>query len=964
MTTAPRSRLFLSSLVVLLVAAASPALARVVSYAPVTDRLAIPAQQKRTNRRFVLVETPPNTVATYGEPRRNHVFGRLVVFDSKGEEAPRTILPKDGTDAAFWAVAVREDDDGGLAILAVTAPRLSEGEDVLDESARYFLSVDSGQTFRPLELPTGVVRLRFALGPAVEDDGGPFARGKNSHIGIGTREVPFVVGEADESYAHYALHGVGADGGVRDLLRLAEPGTLDGGWFLLGSNREGSRFLVYGKPEGAEFGFYTVGLDGSRTQLAPLSLAPPWGLSAVGWITPNGNAYVTARVSVSDPPPPFATHEPMLLRVGNGRLESLAASADAYWRGTFFAVPSADYSEAWLVTRSKGLPTVLLHHDDLHGLTEAFRDPAAPLVEAVHAGASGRLLIQVYRPRALPVDLGPVSVASMPDPALAIWEPGQPAPDAYDELYLAEGWAKGFVHLDVDAVANGEPFVFDGSVQVKWIGMDGPSGAGGGGDVTQEWGIVKASLRQNLVLPAVAHVAGLGGSFWRTDVIVRNPAERAADVTLRYVPTGPGTDLLRETTLTLAPREIRLLEDVVATTFSVVSGWGALYVLPKLGDSVAVTGRTYTSGTAGTYGTEVPAFDLYAAASPRFPQSFAAAFPGPGFRTNLAVANVSRFDAELSLDLLGNQAVATSRKASMRAPTNGQNQLNGLESVFGLNPQSDAALALAPSRGEVVPLLTAIDARTNDPTCVTPDPSSAIARFIPAVVHASGLGGVEYRTDLHLYNPSDETLTVQLDLTSWRRGEPEDHRTVVLEPGRSRRVTDVLKTLFQRDGVARLRFLTTGARYAADTVRVTSRVYAVTPDGGTYGTLMPPINLFGMATEGESLEILGPRAASTFRTNLAFVELSATGGTAPPTVEIDVEIVDSRGEVRDRLTTTVPRAGGTQIDDLFRSRGLGDDFGPVLIRVKPRSGLVTAYATMLDRGTNDPVLFGPALGAK
>ena len=34
-------------------------------------------------------------------------------------------------------------------------------------------------------------------------------------------------------------------------------------------------------------------------------------------------------------------------------------------------------------------------------------------------------------------------------------------PRHYDELYLNEEWNKGFVHVDVDKMAEGEPFVFN-----------------------------------------------------------------------------------------------------------------------------------------------------------------------------------------------------------------------------------------------------------------------------------------------------------------------------------------------------------------------------------------------------------------------------------------------------------------------------------------------------------------------
>ncbi len=114
-----------------------------------------------------------------------------------------------------------------------------------------------------------------------------------------------------------------------------------------------------------------------------------------------------------------------------------------------------------------------------------------------------------------------------------------------------------------------------------------PSGDGGAGgaDVVQEWGVVKASLRQKLVIPAVARAAGAGGAFWKTDLLLGNPGPDPLDVDLRFVPGGSGE--ARETTVSLAPREIRLVPDVLAELFGLATGAGALFVTPR-GDSRGV----------------------------------------------------------------------------------------------------------------------------------------------------------------------------------------------------------------------------------------------------------------------------------------------------------------------------------------------------------------------------------------
>src|SRR6185503_2545880 len=83
--------------------------ARVISYAPYTDRTAYPAHQSRTNRYFALVEAAPQI---FGVALPAATYGQLVIYDSQGAEEPRVVFPQDGSYATFTAVAVRESDSG------------------------------------------------------------------------------------------------------------------------------------------------------------------------------------------------------------------------------------------------------------------------------------------------------------------------------------------------------------------------------------------------------------------------------------------------------------------------------------------------------------------------------------------------------------------------------------------------------------------------------------------------------------------------------------------------------------------------------------------------------------------------------------------------------------------------------------------------------------------------------------
>ncbi len=721
---------------------------------------------------------------------------------------------------------------------------------------------------------------------------------------------------------------------------------------LIGSDREGKQFLVRGKfldpasstPDAVRI----VDVDRGPIKIFPFS-DPSYTVE--GWITPEGSVYLE-DIGASL----WIHRDGVLKRIAEASREYAPVPPYSYLPVlTLFAVPTSDFSGAWVVRREPGSPTILLRHAPGSALVEQWRDASAPEVEALHAGASGnRLLVQVH------VERPQTDQRIFRDPALAVWTVGQPAPQRYDELFLIEGYQKGFVHLDVEAVAAGEPFVFDSSAVLTYA-VAPSAGGGGGGDVTQEWGVVRASLKQRLVIPAVGRLPGAFGSYWRTDLIVRNPSAERVSVLARFVPSSTGTSSAAEPVerrIELGPREIWLYPDVLGAIFDVARGSGALFLTPVGDAAVTATSRTYTDSPKGTYGMGIGAMDLFAAVGARFPVSFAGALQGSDFRTNVVAVETSGRGAEISL-----RAVERGREDfSFHTPAGGQAQLNSLGALLQVSAEESGALQVEPLSGQVIASAIAVDNRTNDPTWFLPDLPSPFVRTIPVIGHVDGAGGSRFRSDLFLFNPSDQSKSITLTAKRWDVPENESVVTLTLRPRESRAVRDVLPTLFGKTGIARLRFVSGSDFFDATGIRATSRLYTLDPSGGTFGLLVPPLNSFQSAGAGESLEILGPQGGKNFRTNLALVELTAFAEGPPARVRI--EIFDDFGKSIDAFETSVPIAGGIQLLDVFRARGLGDGPPAALIRVSPLGGLVGAFATTLDNGTNDPTYFGAVLASR
>src|SRR5688572_20295789 len=132
-----RMTLKIRSLLLVVLLATLPLSARVISYSPYTDRVAIPAQQERTNRYFVLIEAAPPPL--HNAAMLPFVNGQVVLYDSRDEFEPRVIYPADGTFAVIGAAAVREDENGVPVVLIQTVTSNAQGVHNITR-----LSIDAG----------------------------------------------------------------------------------------------------------------------------------------------------------------------------------------------------------------------------------------------------------------------------------------------------------------------------------------------------------------------------------------------------------------------------------------------------------------------------------------------------------------------------------------------------------------------------------------------------------------------------------------------------------------------------------------------------------------------------------------------------------------------------------------------------------------------------------------------------
>lgn len=914
----------LTAVCFVILAVAVPSFARVLSYAPYSDRTALPGVHERTTRYFVLIESIDD--GNWWDTQQ------LVLYDTTGAQEPRVVYPTNGATARIVSAALYESQSNP------SAPPMLLTSSYQNDGVHTIFSADGGVTWKDVAGTRG----KYIDNSWQPDFGGPSTQGLSNTIQIGTDQYPFIV-----NYSWQGVVAITASGQARTIA--------EGASSVFGRDRTGSRLLLR-TPQWIEIVDLNAPTDALHKQLVPSHTEGVYS----GWITANGSAYI----QVSHATGRFLFYHDGVARFVLGPYGKTPPPLGTAWPGggftsdlQSFAIPTHDYEGAWMLQRKTGQPTNLSRHTRTNGVQQMWSDVSGPEVEALIAGASGQtLLVQVHRDRTTQMQRPFI------DPALAVWRVGDPMPRQYDELFLNEEWNKGFVHVDVDGMVAGEPFVFNsGSVQDEGGIITSPP-VGGGGDVIQEWGVVRASLKQHLVLPGVARLNGAFASRWLTDVTLFNPLHTTQDVEVRFIALGEAVvqaSAVQQKTITLQPQEIRFIPDVLHALFSINDGGGALHFIPVSG--INVVGRTYSSrADGGTYGFGMQAIDFFNAAGPRFPVTFAGAFPGQNFRTNILLTDTSGRGTAASINAFGVTGPIGASTTDIDAPPGGILQFNGLGSTLGLFSRDAGGLVVQPTRGTAIATVVAIDNRTNDPTYFPPDlPGSDQIRAIPVIGHVDGANGSHFRSDLYLFNPTSFASTVTLEATLW--SEPSARNvSFTLLPREARVIADALPTLFQMTGLARLRYWSSTN---GDGVRVTSRTYTIEESGATYGSLIPTLNNFQIAASGDHLEILGISGGSGFRTNVGLVELSPLGGLSVET-SVRILVLDQNLHQLDTFSVNVPRAGGMQINDIFGSRGIAAPEAAMIIVQVQSGGLIGAYATLVDNLTNDSTYLGAQLGAQ
>lgn len=447
------------------------------------------------------------------------------------------------------------------------------------------------------------------------------------------------------------------------------------------------------------------------------------------------------------------------------------------------------------------------------------------------------------------------------------------------------------------------------------------------------------------LVPVSAQTPGAGDTNWRTELTLFNASEFSVDVRLEYLPDA-GPQAFRQTGL--GAGQSVTFANALLDVFGLSSGAGAIFVEatnPLATPSLKVASRTFTTSPSGTYGLFVPG-EISPSGEPYLYITGLAA--NTDFRTNIGLVNNSDQPIGISITVFDASGSPLGHSSTNLAPK--MFSQTPLITLFPASSFPDGAISLritASIPSALTAYASVVDNRSQDPTYLPAVPAlEAQDLFIPIVGRTAGASGTYWRSDVTLFNPGVESMTVTLRLLeSGRDNRGVTGSTLSLPAGKTTVLTDVVEWLGKPSGSGALQLSFEGS--SVNPI-VTSRTYTSSENGGTYGQAIDPAvtGQFGV-----DRYVAGLKSDASYRSNLGFVNR----GDAPIGVHVTLLAGDGRQVSTAFLELPAKSQSQMAVATLFfQTDVLG--LGNFIIRARTISpSSLFTYGSVIDNSTGDPV---------
>lgn len=478
-----------------------------------------------------------------------------------------------------------------------------------------------------------------------------------------------------------------------------------------------------------------------------------------------------------------------------------------------------------------------------------------------------------------------------------------------------------------------------------------------------------------LVIPGVTHVQGAAGPFL-TDVRLTNAGNLPIDYQVTFTPTATdGTTTGKVTTVTVDGEQTVALNDIVKNFFGLGltgdAGFGALEIRP-LNTSSPLTyasSRTYASTQDGTFGQYIAAIPFGKFATRRIPN-----VPIPGgpqtpaaspvlslqhvsqsakFRTNVGIVEGAGEPVNGRFRIF-DAAGTLLREIPYSLQPGEHRQINGLIS----NPSYGNIANLEDGRieitvdsptGAVTATASVLDNKTTDPLAVFPADVANISatRYIVPGIAELGNRVNNFHSDMRIFNGGTSDTPITMTFYPMGNGTPIAAEPRVIRKGEVLVLDDVLPAYFNV-GVGGGSVVITTPQNSS--LVATGRTFTRIENGGTFGQFIPGVTPAEGRGLGEpSLQLLQLEESASFRTNVAFTELTGN----PVTVRMKLHLPDTKQTPITELTLAP-----NEYRQLSPIQGLNPGQQTYNARLEVEviggSGRVMVSGSVIDNASKDP----------
>jgi len=450
---------------------------------------------------------------------------------------------------------------------------------------------------------------------------------------------------------------------------------------------------------------------------------------------------------------------------------------------------------------------------------------------------------------------------------------------------------------------------------------------------------------------AVAHVSGVGGTNWVSDVVIHNPNDDDVLTNIYFLPTRSDNSSTKGLRLTIPTGQSVELHDVVLETFNEDDAVGSMLVGGVR--PLIVSSRSFNDSAQGTFGQYVPGLDGDQTTTEGVESRLIQLTGTSRYRTNLGFQNPHYRSLGVDVDLFRATGSHISSRSFEVSPY-GHLQIND---VLGTNtPDAYAIIHSSTDESAYFAYASIVDNQSGDPILVLPStPVSSQPLYIPASAHAGGIGGTVWLTDLEVHNPG--SLPASYNIEFLRKGADNsvpESRNFTLQPSQSARYEDAVLDLFSTVGTGAIR-----VSPVAGTIMATSRTYN-NASSGTFGQFIPGIPEAGALHYGGTARLVQLSRSgspnSGYRTNIGFTNATDQD------ITVEVELFDRFGMSLGLLGYELLPFEHNQINDIFRELTQEDVTGGVAVaRTITQGARVFVYASVVDNGSGDPIFILPSL---